>query len=287
MSSEDMKETQLNYLVVRKWTGKEYKKKRSKNPVVHVYLSVDFFYSVYLEKTNKSGKVENHLKVSFPAETSDLVIKEIENVIEVTYIEKGLLWDSKKKVRLQFTPDAIDEFVMHHQQAKEMLNTTKVEDKSKNTEKPQVKVHQSSIQLNQNPQPIKPEPKKQITMQDFVAKSPEEQNDLKESAVFEDDPMIFEKQEKYLNESGMKQESEIYYDEGLDEIEKNYTSEKFINIDKFNNFLHHKEEIDQDLLEKLENEMLPFRKKIDDMDEVEEIAEDHSENLSVSSKEMK
>lgn len=286
-SSEDVKQSQLNYLVVRKWSGLEYKKKRVKNPVVHVYLSVDFFYSIYIEKINKAGKIENALKASFPAETSSIVVKEIEGIIEITYIEKGLLWDSKKKIKVQFSPDTVDEFVMHHHQAKEMCTESSSEKqkpiKTNPKEQPKIPVHQSSIQLNtqNNTAPLEPVlPKKHVTMDDFKAEAPEEHEDLGGSAILEESPNMIKKQQGSLNQSEIEGNYEGYYDEGLDEIEKNYTSEKFIHIDKFNNFMHHKDQLDQDLIEKLESEMMPFRKKVDDMEEVAEMEEDHSENLS-------
>lgn len=120
--SEQMKESHLNYFLIKKWKVSEYNKKAKDDQKVLIYLSVDFFYSIYIEREDKAGKLKRTFKASFHAETSELVVKEIEKVIEISYISKGFLWDSSKKIKLRFPGDSMDEFILHHQRAKTIFN---------------------------------------------------------------------------------------------------------------------------------------------------------------------
>ena len=96
MSSEEIKENQLNYFLIKKWVGLDATK-ANKRPTMIIYLSVDFFYSIYIEKTTRNGEVITELKTRFHAEKSTVHAKPLEKVIVINYIEKGLLWNSKKK----------------------------------------------------------------------------------------------------------------------------------------------------------------------------------------------
>lgn len=258
MSSEQMNESQLNYLLVKKWVGHEYKKKRL-STVLHVYLSVDFFYSVYAERPGKTGQVEQALKAVFAAESTSLNVREIEKVVEITYVEKGLLWDSKKKLRIQFSADVLEEFKLHYHQARIMF--TDEEPRVDPDPEPQRPIHQSSIPL-------------QGGYKDSGGKMPGE---------LEKEPRPIQSARETLGPSrgsGEKEEEEDYYGEGLDEIERNYTSEKIIHIDEFNDILHEKKEIDEEFMKELQSEMFIFKKKIG---QVEEIEEDQFEDASRSS----
>lgn len=262
-SSEEMNESQLNYLLVKKWVGHEYKKKKRQNSVLHVYLSVDFYYSVYMEKIDKTGKIEQTLKAVFTAESTKVTVREIEKVAEITYIEKGILWDSKKKISIQFAADVLEEFKLHHQQARIMFT----DEVAKFESKPPQRIHQSSIPL-QEEYSNSGKRKGNFAMEATLTNSVKVEQDAE-----------FWKQ-KYRSSKEMEEEEEDYYGEGLDEIERNYTSEKFIHIDKFNDLLHHKKEINEELMKELQSEMHLFKKKVS---RVEEIEEDRLEDLSRSS----
>lgn len=138
LSSEKMNESQLNYLLVKKRVGHEYKKNRQ-----NILILVGGFLPLSLYwKDKQMGKIDQVFKASFPAETTTLNVKKIEKVIEITYINKGIIWDSKQK-KSKFSEDVVDEFVMHYHQARVMF-TNEVPEPSKEPIKP---LHQSSIPL--------------------------------------------------------------------------------------------------------------------------------------------
>ena len=282
LSSEEIKETQLNYLIVRKFKGYEYKKKRVKNPIAHIYLSVDFFYSIYIEKVDKTGKLEHNLKMTFPAETSTLKVKNIEKVIEITYIEKGILWDSKKKVQIQLSGDCMDEFILHHQQAKIMFKNRNQTNDPKN--KKNKEIHQSSIQLKGKYQDSTEKIKDVQNSTNHEIRNQKSDNTI-ENRIQKNSENINNESNKIENvhsneNSETYNDYEEYYDEGLDEIEKNYTSEKFIHIDKFNGFINHKKQLDEDLIEEFERDDMVFKKKIENIEEVEEDSFEHESGSS-------
>ena len=118
LHNQKEKESRLNYFLVKKWMGREYKKKRKNNPMALIYLSVDFFYSIYVIGKGKKGQRITKLKACFPAEQAQIKARPLEKLIEISYTDKGLLWDTKKKFILEFNAKQIDEFALHHQQAR-------------------------------------------------------------------------------------------------------------------------------------------------------------------------
>ena len=275
LSSEEIKETQLNYLIVRKFKGQEYKKKRVKNPTAHIYLSVDFFYSIYIEKIDKTGKLENIFKMTFPAETSSLKVKEVEKVVEITYIEKGILWDSKKKIQIQLPGDSLDEFILHHQQAKIMFKNRNFNEGSGKKKKKEV--HQSSIQLKGKYQDST---EKIEEVKNSGKNNNSSENQIRNKSDSSENEELSGMVKHFQSNQNLENQHEEFYDEGLDEIEKNYTSEKFVHIDKFNDYINHKTELDEELVEQLERDNMVFKKRIENIEEVEEDKYEHESGTS-------
>lgn len=117
LSSDDSDESKLNYFLIKRWVGFDAKKKKSKSPVI-VNLSVDHYYSIYVEKKQKKGNSVMERKARFPAEKAQVAEKRSQHrIIEITYPEKGIFWTSKKKIRIGLADNEVDEFLLHHNQA--------------------------------------------------------------------------------------------------------------------------------------------------------------------------
>lgn len=117
MSSDDSDESKLNYFLIKKWIGYDAKKKKTKSPVI-INLSVDYYYSIYVEKKQKKGNSVMERKARFPAEKATVVeSRGGERAVEISYPEKGIFWTSKKKIRIGLAANEVEEFMLHHQQA--------------------------------------------------------------------------------------------------------------------------------------------------------------------------
>lgn len=297
------RESQINYFLIKKWLGREYKKKRKNNPMALIYLSVDFYYSIYVVKTTKKKKI-SVLKACFPAENSEIKAKPLEKIIEISYTEKGLIWDSKKKIILELNRKQIDEFALHHQQAK-ILYTSSSRNKTNNKKNIQP-LYQSSIitkggyqdvtkitEPMSNSSKFKKKnkittilennlttlPSKRLNTSANRSDESEEEYNLEESNFKFHPFMLNSNPQKDLEISNFQK-----YDENLDEIEKNYTSEKMIIMDDPREYSSTPRELDYDMLEQVKAEIMLFKKEKIKMpvDEDENDSFD-SDNLSVGS----
>ena len=125
MSSDDSDESKLNYFLINKWIGYDAKKKKTRSPVI-INLSVDYYYSIYLEKKQKKGNSIMERKARFPAEKATVFeSRNGERAIEISYPEKGLFWTSKKKIRIGLAANEVEEFMLHHQQALSIFSQAK------------------------------------------------------------------------------------------------------------------------------------------------------------------
>ena len=301
MHNEGKKENNLNYFLVKKWMGREYRKKRKNNPMALVYLSVDFYFSIYIVKLDKKGRRVNQLKACFPAEKSDIKAKPLEKIIEISFVDKGLLWDSKKKMILEFNAKQIDEFALHHQQAKVLFGSTS---KLSNTRNSFTKhrLYQSSIVTRGAYQ--------DATMGiESMSNSNKTKSKSKITTIFESQMMTEPRQKLNTSMSKSKEESEDDYDledsnfkfqpmsynsnpnrnidfnmetyeDNLDDIEKNYTSEKMINMNNFGEFQSQNREFDREMLEQIKAEINMFKKNVETIENISDFEDDESSHKS-------
>lgn len=261
-TSKKTKELQLNYFLVKSWRATEHRKKGA--VPVHIFLSVDFCYSVYLEATDKAGYACKIFKRVFHAETSKITVKEVQKVVEITFKEKGLLWNSSKKMKLEFAEEDLDEFVLHHQQALAILG--RKASKKDSEGKSNKKMTKSSIQLSGKYQDStdKVESVKSIKKQ----KAKTSEFDL--TGTLED----------ANGDMGSGGELEEDKRNNMDEqIQRVYQSEKDLLSNGVKNEMEPRE-LDDELVEELKSEVLLFKKKIGPIEEMEE---SKSENMSQSS----
>lgn len=88
-----------------------------------IYLSVDFYYSIYEEKINTEGEKEQKLKYSFQAEKCTVDCKPNNNIIEIIFSSIGIIWNSKKVIKFELDADHINEFLLHYQQSKVIMKS--------------------------------------------------------------------------------------------------------------------------------------------------------------------
>jgi hypothetical protein len=296
MHNEGSKENNLNYFLVKKWMGREYKKKRKNNPMALVYLSVDFFFSIYVIKVDKKGRRVNQLKACFPAEKSDIKARPLEKIIEISFVDKGLLWDTKKKIILEFNAKQIDEFALHHQQAKVLYENSS---KSINSRKSLTgnKLYQSSIvtggayqdatmgiekMRNDNQSKgkistilennLRSNPKQKLNTSMTKSKEDSEEEYDLEGSSYKFHPMSYSSNPNRNMEFNLET-----YEDNLEDIEKNYTSEKMINMNNFGDMPSQHREFDREMLEQLKAEINMFKKKVDT---IENISDNEEDNLS-------
>lgn len=224
-------ESQLNYFIIKKWVGKIFNKNKDQ-PII-IYLSVDFFYSIYQEKVNKEGEKELELKYTFQAEKCTINSKPNNNFIEIVFSSIGILWNSKKKIKIELTSDYIDEFLLHYQQAKIIMGSNSG-----------VNLYQSSI----------------------ITKS--EYEDVTDKTEVVDSQVVSEsvsnKEIKKMNDSGSKNiktddNNQIEEDDDYNNNNKLYASEIVQNTDQFSN----KEEMSYFDQEKLKNMNFSKNRNID------------------------
>lgn len=290
------RESHLNYFLVKKWLGKEYKRKRRNNPMALVYLSVDFYYSIYVVKTNKKGKKMAELKACFPAEKSEIKARPLEKIIEISYVDKGLLWDSKKKIILEFNGKQIDEFALHHQQARILFGSSPKF--TKKPEKGHQVLHQSSIVTRGGYQDatmgtkslgtgFKKKPKATTILESNLIEEPSKKlntsmnqlNDSKEDE-YNLDETDFQQQTMNYNSNPNRNAQFTFdkYDDNLDAFEKHYVSEKMIDMQDMIGFSPNNREFDEDMLEQLKQEINMFKKKVEKYENISEEEDDGTNN---------
>ena len=119
--SQSMQDHQINYFLISKWRALQGKGKR--NPkTIFIYLSVDFFYSVYTEERTKDRGNEFKLHFSVPIEKCDVFAKREKAEIVMTYTEKGMLWNSKKSVYLKMSNEEVEQFLKYYQRARLLID---------------------------------------------------------------------------------------------------------------------------------------------------------------------
>jgi hypothetical protein len=297
MHNEGSKESNLNYFLIKKWMGREYRKKRKNNPMALVYLSVDFYFSIYVVKLDKKGRRVNQLKACFPAERSDIKAKPLEKIIEISFVDKGLLWDSKKKITLEFNAKQIDEFALHHQQAKVLFGaTSKLSAPRKSITGN--KMYQSSIVTKGAYQDatmgiesmsnsgksrskittilesqLTSEPKQRLNTSMTKSKEESEEEYDLENSSFKFNPMSYNSNPNRNIDFNLER-----YEDNLDDIEKNYTSEKMINMNNFGEFQSQNREFDREMLEQIKAEINMFKKNVDTIENISDY-EDQEDSL--------
>ena len=133
-TSAVMKENRINYFRIKQWSGCEGKGKRSPKKMI-IFLSVDFYYSIYIENKESKSNDTLKLKASFQVEKCDAFAKREKSEIVLTYVEKGFLWNSKKTVYIKMPQEQVEDFLMYYQQAymiidsKERMNWAKTKEK--------------------------------------------------------------------------------------------------------------------------------------------------------------
>ena len=247
-SSQEMKELQLNYFLVKKWSANDVKK-NSENRV-HIYLSIDYFYSIYEEKTDSKGNIHKIFKTAFHAENSDIVVKEIQKMVELSFIEKKLLWNSSKKVKLVFEEQDLQNFILHHDNAKSVFGK-----KNLKKDKVDVKVYQSSINFSN----------KKSSKSNVIENLKNGKEQIVETKEFKEDEDYDHKDLELNNFQSNRELNNNSFDNNNFEMEDNkklYLSEKVINSNDFEDSLD-KKELDYDLINQIKQEKNMFKKKKD------------------------
>lgn len=290
------RESHLNYFLVKKWLGREYKRKRRNNPMALVYLSVDFYYSIYVVRTNKKGHKVNELKACFPAEQSEIKARPLEKIIEISYIDKGLLWDSKKKIILEFNGKQIDEFALHHQQARILYGSGVRPLKS--PAKAHEVLYQSSIVTRGGYQDatmgtksletgFKKKPKATTILESNVMKAPSQklntsrnQSDGSREDEYNLEDTDYQKMTANYSSNPNRNAHFTFdkYDDNLEVFERNYVSEKMIDMQDVIGFSPNNREFDQRMLEQLKEEINMFKKKVESHENISEDEEPAEEN---------
>lgn len=124
LSSEEMKEDRLNYFILRSWQGSDGKNS-SKRMVV--YLTIDQFYSVYIEEEQKKDKKSKNLKLkaSIMVDKCDVFAKREKSQIVITYMEKGFLWNTKKSLYFNLGNNELEDFIRFYQKGRIHLDYLK------------------------------------------------------------------------------------------------------------------------------------------------------------------
>lgn len=247
-SSQEMKELQLNYFLVKKWSATDVKKNSETR--VHIYLSIDYFYSIYEEKTDNKGNIHKIFKTAFHAENSDIVVKEIQKMIELSFIEKKLLWNSSKKIKLVFEEQDLQSFILHHDNAKSVFGK-----KNLKKDKVDVKVYQSSINFSN----------KKTSKSNMIGNVKNGKEQIVETKEFKEDE-DYDRKDLELNDfqSNRELNNNSLDDNHLEmgDNQKLYLSEKVINSNDFGDSLDQKE-LDYDLINQIKQEKHMFKKKKD------------------------
>ena len=247
-SSQEMKELQLNYFLVKKWSANDVKKNSETR--VHIYLSIDYFYSIYEEKTDNKGNIHKIFKTAFHAENSDIVVKEIQKMIELSFIEKKLLWNSSKKIKLVFEEQDLQSFILHHDNAKSVFGK-----KNLKKDKVDVKVYQSSINFSN----------KKTSKSNMIGNVKNGKEQIVETKEFKEDE-DYDRKDLELNDfqSNRELNNNSLDDNHLEmgDNQKLYLSEKVINSNDFGDSLDQKE-LDYDLINQIKQEKHMFKKKKD------------------------
>lgn len=121
---ENIKEL-FDFFVMRRFLVKEIDKKNSEKYDVVIYLTIDYYYTIYQYDKEKR---KHKLLANVPFEEVELYIKD-SNVVTFIFNEIGFLWNSKKKLSFVFSNDTKEELKMDHET---YLSLLKIGDGNKN-----------------------------------------------------------------------------------------------------------------------------------------------------------
>lgn len=126
MPSQSSQRKNISYFLLSKWEAFQGKGKRDPKRLF-VYLSVDFFYSIYVEERSKDQSENHKFLVSLPIEKCDVFAKREKAEIVLTYTTKGMIWNSKKSVYLKMENDQIEQFINFYQRARLLIDEKELE----------------------------------------------------------------------------------------------------------------------------------------------------------------
>ena len=106
---ENIKEL-FDHFIMRRFLVKEADLKSAcKNDVI-LYLTIDYFYNIYLfDKTTKKAT----LIADVPIEKMNFLAKD-KNIVDFNFETTGFLWNSQKKISLFFLNKDVEEFKIEH-----------------------------------------------------------------------------------------------------------------------------------------------------------------------------
>ena len=122
LSSQEMKEDRLNYFILRSWQGTDGKDSSRK---MMIYLTIDQFYSVYLESEDKKKRKVLKLKASIMVDKCDVFAKREKSQVVITYVVKGVFWNSKKTLYFNLANPELEDFLRFYQKARIHLDYMK------------------------------------------------------------------------------------------------------------------------------------------------------------------
>lgn len=101
----------LDYFVLKRYMGKQVEGKKVVEKEFCMYLTVDYFYTIY-KSTGKVGR--NKMMLTLPVEKARLTYKVGRSDVLLIYEEPVLLWSRTKKLKLLFQNVTQNELVVEN-----------------------------------------------------------------------------------------------------------------------------------------------------------------------------